>query len=139
MIVRQQVIQPNKYNKAIINQSHKTPRFTWKTLRYENHGIKSSTIITKSYNIVLQNWPQNKCQTTINNKIRLHQIQRTKGAKSPISQLLFTIVKLKLQATKSNSISSQSKIEMNIICCTKINSIGQETKRESQFEVGCQG
>ena len=31
MIVRQQVIQPNKYNKAIINQSHKTPRFTWKT------------------------------------------------------------------------------------------------------------
>ena len=28
---------------------------------------------------------------------------------------------------------------MKIICCPKISSIGQETKRESQFEVGCYG
>ena len=30
MIVRQQVIQPNKYNKTIINQSHKTPNLRGK-------------------------------------------------------------------------------------------------------------
>ena len=28
---------------------------------------------------------------------------------------------------------------MKIICCPKISSIGQETKRKSQFEVGCYG
>ena len=74
-----------------------------------------------------------------NNKIRLHQIQRIKGAKSPISQLLFTTAKLNLQDTKSNSVTSKSNIKMKIICCPKISSIGQETKRESQFEVGCYG